>query len=349
MAPWMTYDWVWVPLLIWGAFVGMGWLANRLIIQRLSAAPSLTWMGMVRDGLSGVPVGVGVLGGLAVAIRVSHIPSFWLHVSNQAILLLGIGFGTWVCDRTVTTLLTNAMVTQRAIPSSSIMVNVMKLLVYALGTLTALHSVGISVAPIITALGIGGLAVALALKDTLSNLFAGIQLIVSSQIRLGDYVRVGSDEGLVYDITWRNTSIQSLSGNVVIVPNTVLAMATITNYSLPGKGLTCTVTIELPIQHDLSRIESIVLDEVATLARSYSHIVGKGLPSVRFVAFTPTGVSLSVSVPCAGFESQSEWRHVLIKALVQRFTQDHVAIPHPVKEIHHIHTPDIHTLVEDDL
>jgi len=344
MIQWAAYDWVWLPLLICLVFVGMGWVLNRVIMQRLSVAPSQSWMRMVREGVSGVAVVVGALSGLAVAIRVSHIPPFWLHVSNQAILLLGICFGTWVLDRTVTTLLTNVMATQRAMPSSSIMVNVVKILVYAVGTLMALHSIGISVAPIITALGIGGLAVALALKDTLSNLFAGIQLIVSNQIRLGDYVRVGSDEGLVSDITWRNTSIQSLSGNVVIVPNTVLAMATITNYSLPAKGFSCSVAIELPIQHDLSRIESSILEEVATLTQSHPQVIGTGLPSVRFSAFTPTGVSLLVSVSCAGFERQSELRHLLIKALMQRFALDRVTIPHPVKEIHHIHTP-----VEDDL
>lgn len=344
MIQWVSYEWVWLPLLVWLVFVGIGWLLNRLIMQRLSSVSPLSWRGMVREAVSGVTLVVGVLLGLAVAIRVSHIPTFWLNVSNQGILLLGIGFGTWVSDRIITTLLTNVMVTQRTMPSSSIMVNVVKILVYSLGALMALHSVGISVAPIITALGIGGLAVALALKDTLSNLFAGIQLIVSNQIRLGDYVKVGSDEGLVSDITWRNTSIQSLSGNVVIVPNTVLATATITNYSLPAKGFTCSVTIELPIQHDLSRIESSILEEVVALTHSHPHVMGKGSPSVRFSAFTPTGVSLLVSVPCAGFEYQSELRHGLIKALMQRFASDRVTIPHPVKEIHHIHTP-----VEDDL
>src|SRR6266481_4934215 len=88
-------------------------------------------------------------------------------------------------------------------------------------TSVRLTVLSIAVTPILTALGVGGLAVALALQDTLSNLFAGIHLLADKPIRVGDYVRLSAEnvEGHVVDVGWRSTRIRMLQNNVVVVPN----------------------------------------------------------------------------------------------------------------------------------
>ena len=83
-----------------------------------------------------------------------------------------------------------------------------------------LAALGIQITPILTALGVGGLAVALALQDTLSNLFAGIHLLADRPIRSGDYVKVADTvEGHVEDIGWRSTRVRMLQNVVVTIPN----------------------------------------------------------------------------------------------------------------------------------
>src|SRR5271168_3645884 len=89
-----------------------------------------------------------------------------------------------------------------------------QILVAILGLLFLLNYLRVDIRPLLTALGVGGLAVALALQDTLANLFAGLYISVSSQIRVGDYVKLNTgEEGYVSDITWRSTTLRSLSNN----------------------------------------------------------------------------------------------------------------------------------------
>src|SRR5207244_7175310 len=107
-----------------------------------------------------------------------------------------------------------------ALPSVNLVTNLAKAVVIGLGAPVILQTLGISITPLLTALGVGGLAVALALKDTLANLFSGIHLIAAKYIRGGDYVRMDSgEEGYVVDINWRHTSLRQLPDNLILVPN----------------------------------------------------------------------------------------------------------------------------------
>ena len=103
---------------------------------------------------------------------------------------------------------------------SSLTQNIAWGLVVGLGLLVVLSGLGISITPMLTALGVGGLAVALALQEPLSNFFAGVFLALAGQIRVGDYVRLDSgQEGFVADFGWRSTRLRMLANNLVVVPN----------------------------------------------------------------------------------------------------------------------------------
>src|SRR5207302_9529306 len=88
--------------------------------------------------------------------------------------------------------------------------------VFLIGFLVLLDALGIQITPILTALSVGGLAVALALQDTLSNLFAGVHLLADKPIRVGDYVKIADTvEGYVVDIGWRSTCVSILQNKAV--------------------------------------------------------------------------------------------------------------------------------------
>src|SRR5256886_8765791 len=106
--------------------------------------------------------------------------------------------------------------------------------IYVIGVLVPLSVLGVPVTPILPALGVGGLAVALALQDSLTNLFAGLHLLADKPIRVGDYVKIADAvEGYVVDIGWRSTRVRMLQNTVVVVPNKKVAESVITNYDLP--------------------------------------------------------------------------------------------------------------------
>jgi len=156
-----------------------------------------------------------------------------------------------------------------ALPSPSIVTNLTKLLIFAMGGLVILQSFGIAITPILTALGVGGLAVALALQDTLSNLFAGLYIIAARDMKPGDYIRLNSgEEGYIVDIDWRNTELRILS-NMIVVPNAKLAVANITNYEQPDKEVLVPVQMGVAYENNLEQVERAALQVARETLREH--------------------------------------------------------------------------------
>ncbi|MBV8151530.1 MAG: mechanosensitive ion channel family protein [Candidatus Eremiobacteraeota bacterium] len=142
-----------------------------------------------------------------------------------------------------------------ALKSASLLATVARITIWAIGFMLVLAQLGVSIAPLITALGVGGLAVALALSPTLGNLFSGLQLLMSRQINPGDYINVqGSGEGRIVDISWRNTTILDHIGASIVVPNTQLAQATVTVYAAGGAS-SYPVAFTVRATADMQRLE----------------------------------------------------------------------------------------------
>ena len=161
---------------------------------------------------------------------------------------------------------------------------VTKAVVYAVGILMMLNAVGVSITPIITALGVGGLAMALALQDTLSNLFAGIHILAEHTIRVGDFIKLETgQEGFVEDISWRTTRIRMLPNNMVIVPNSKLAQSVVTNYYLPERRAMIQVPISVSYDADADMVERVLLDEAIKAATEVPGLLREPAPAVRFV------------------------------------------------------------------
>src|SRR5262249_16602668 len=137
--------------------------------------------------------------------------------------------------------------------------------------------------PILTALGVGGLAVALALQDTLSNLFAGFYVAIARQVRLHDYIKLNTgEEGYVTDITWRSTTVRTLGNNMIIIPNAKLAQAVVTNYYLPEKRLWVPVVVSVSYSSDIEKVERVLLEEATHAAGQIPGLLADPAPSVRF-------------------------------------------------------------------
>lgn len=101
-----------------------------------------------------------------------------------------------------------------SLPVTSLTRNVAWTLIAVLGLLVILNGLGLSITPMLTALGVGGLAVALALQEPLANFFAGLFITLAGQIRVNDYVKLDSGQvGYVVDFSWRSTRLRMLANN----------------------------------------------------------------------------------------------------------------------------------------
>lgn len=211
------------------ARLAFGWLAKHTGRTRWSGDEVI--VGVLRDVVFYVAV---IVGAWAAAIGLPLRASVRQQVDQLLVVALII-LGTLLIARLVSGLIRSAALERAGIaPSASIFVNIVRVVVFAIGFLVVLQSLGISITPMLTALGVGGLAVALALQDTLANLFAGIHILASKKVQPGDFVQLDSGEnGYIVDINWRNTTIQQLPNNIVIVPNAKLAGAILTNFYQP--------------------------------------------------------------------------------------------------------------------
>ncbi|MBE9007507.1 mechanosensitive ion channel family protein [Fortiea sp. LEGE XX443] len=219
--------------------------------------------------------------------------------------------------------------------STSLISNLAKAAVLVLGTLIILQTVGVEITPIVTTLGIGGIAVGLALQDTLANLFSGFYLIISKQVRTGDYVKLDAGhEGYVTDITWRNTTIKELSNNVVIVPNSKLASAIFINYHLPAKEITLTMNVGVSYDSDLEQVERATVEVAKEVMREIAPELIANEPYIRFHTFGDFSIDFTLYMRVSEYFDQRIGKHLFVKKLHKRYQELGISIPFPIRDIY---------------
>ena len=213
-------------------------------------------------------------------------------------------------------------------PTISLFGNLIKLGVYILGILVILQSLGISITPVLTALGVGGLAVALALQETLSNLFAGLQIIAARQIKPGDYVHLETgEEGYVADVTWRNTTIRAIDNNMIIVPNSKLASTILTNFHHPVKDLLVYVNVGVHYDSDLEHVERVTMEVAEEAQAAVDGAKRDHKPKIRYNEFGDSGIIFRVVLSAEEFYNSYELTHQFIKRLKRRYDEEGITIP----------------------
>jgi small-conductance mechanosensitive channel len=218
--------------------------------------------------------------------------------------------------------------------SSSIFKTLAVLVIGLVGLLIVLDELGIAIAPIITALGVGGLAVALSLQDTLANLFAGLHILMSRNIRPGDYIRLASgEEGIVQDITWRNTTLRELENNLVIIPNKKLSESILRTFSLPEAPLSVYVELRFAYGSDLKAIEPLIVEEARAVLKSTPGAIADFEPLVRFNDLGDHNIGGLVVLRAAEFVNQFRIKSEFILRIRERFRREGIADPIPVTPV----------------
>ena len=220
-------------------------------------------------------------------------------------------------------------------PLTSIFTNLTNIVVFVVGILIILQTLGVAITPMLTALGVGGLAVALALQDTLSNLFSGLHIIASRQVRPGDYVELDSGErGYVTDIAWRNTTIRALPNNMIIVPNSKMASAIITNYCEPEKEMSVLIQVGVSYNSDLEQVENITIDVAKEVMGGIQGGIPEFEPFIRYHTFGDSSIDFTVILRTREFVNQYIIKHEFIKRLHERYKKEGVEIPFPIRTVY---------------
>jgi small-conductance mechanosensitive channel len=212
----------------------------------------------------------------------------------------------------------------------------LKVFVFTLGGLLILGTLGISVTPLLAALGVGGLAVGLALQDTLSNLFAGVHILIEKPVRVGDYIKLETgQEGYVTDVGWRTTRMRMLPNNMVIVPNGKLAQSILTNYYLPEQRMALLIPVSVSYAAEPERVEKILVEEATRAAGDVPGLLADPPPFVRFIpGFGESSLDFTLICQVREFVDQYLAQHELRKRIFRRFREEGIEIPFPQRVVH---------------
>ena len=332
-----------LPLALLGAGIGLGLLVEGWFFAHLRSAADRTewgWDDVVMDALRGMAFVWFAAGGLYTARQVLpvELPDLWSQVVDKGIIVVvGLSFTVVAARLTTSGLEAWARSTEGVLPSITLLENVARILVFVLGVFLILQNLGVKVGALVASLGIGGLAVALALQDTLSNLFAGFQIILAGQVRNGDYVRLDTgEEGYVTDIRWRNTTIKSrVEDHEVVVPNAKLANAIVTNFDLPSRPLWVRLEVGVSYASDLERVEEVTLEVARSVMEDFD-LGGESWPDpiLRYRSFGDSAVTFLLRVRIDRYDTQFGVRHELIKKIHARYREEGIEIPFPIRTLY---------------
>jgi small-conductance mechanosensitive channel len=277
-----------------------------------------------------------ILSGVYFAARLFSLSDKHQHIIDQSLLVMVVVLITVLVAR-IAVILVRFFTKDAggALPSATLFSNLTRIVAFIGGGLVLLQTLGISITPMLTALGVGGLAVALALQDTLGNLFAGIQVVATKKIRPGDYISLDSgQEGYVADITWRNTTMRTLPNTLIIVSNSKIASALVTNYHLPEKEMAVLVQVGVAYGSDLRKVARVTIEVGREVMREVTGGVPGFEPFIRYHTLGEYSVNFSVILRGKEFVDQYLIKHEFILRLHERYQREGIEIPFPVRTIH---------------
>jgi small-conductance mechanosensitive channel len=317
-----------------------GYLVKRLLFRALRRWGETT-SGKVdvvlTESLGGPILIWSLILGIYFATESLDLPDRSLRIIERTLFILTILSLTMMASRLAGNLIRfYGTRIQGAMPVTTLTQNLAQLFVAVVGILIALYHLGISITPILTAFGVGGLAVALAMQDTLSNLFAGFYVSMAGQVRLGDYIKLNTgEEGYVTDISWRSTTIRTLNNNLVIIPNAKLAQAIVTNYCLPEKRVSLNIPVNVSYGSDPDHVERVLLEETRNAVGSVPGLLAEPAPSVRLIpGFGDSAMNFTLSCQVAEFVDQFLVQHELRKRILERFRAERIEIPFPARTVY---------------
>ena len=333
-------------ILAFAFFVGI--ILNRMLTQKLERrvkASESEIMEIFFRALRGVPIYLSIVTGLYWIVTTSNLPAGLERIFSYILFAMIVFSITRVCERTLSGFIRMKFSGSSDMTQSTLLDTIFRIAIYASGALVILDYFNISIAPIMAAMGVGGMAVAFGVRETLENIFSGLQLIISKQMRVNDYIKLSTgDEGRVIDINWRYITVMPPNeGSVVVIPNKVIANAVTANYSQPRDDIVVVVPIGVSYDSDLEKVERVTVEVARELQikidgyephfDANGNDIDKLAPVVRYQAFNDSSIDFNAVMHVQIFTNQYLLKHEFIKAITKRYREEGINIPFPIRTL----------------
>ena len=291
----------------------IGWKGSSIIVKSLRG---MIWLWFTLTGFS-------------LAITILPVNQYLLNIIQKALLIILLASINLVISRLAIGFIQFYSRKGEESPQlTTLFENLTRILVFGLGILIIIQSLGIAITPLLTALGIGGVSIGLALQSTFANLFSSINILTAKKLRPGDYIKLKTgEEGYVQDITWKHTIIQEINENWLIVPNSKIVSASFKNYSFPNKQLLITIEVGVSYNSDLEKVERVTLEIAREVLQEVAGGVAESEPFLRYHHFDYFRINLTVYLKVEEFFDSLLIKHEFIKRLHQKYQQEGIDIP----------------------
>lgn len=205
-----------------------------------------------------------------------------------------------------------------------------------IGGLTVLTYLGVQVVPLLATLGVGGLAVALALRDTLENFFAGLHIMADRPLAEGDTILIHEtgDTGVVMKVGWRSTRIRNSDNNILVVPNLKLSSGIVTNLSAQDASVFVRIQVGVAYGSDADRVREVLLDEVRAAAPGIPGLAAAPAPEAWLhPGFGPSSLDFTIRVAVERADLSIPVQDALRRAILRRLGAEGIAIPFPTTTV----------------
>lgn len=226
---------------------------------------------------------------------------------------------------------TNSQMDDRLLPPLR---RLLPLAAYSIGTLFALSALGIPISPIWAGLGIGGIAVALAVQPTLANFFAGTYVVTEGELNIGNYIELeGGPAGYVVEVGWRSTKIRSMYNNLVIIPNSRMAESIVTNYYSPAPAMNVMVYCGVSYDSDLDHVQKIIMAASEKLVAESPDAIHEVAPWFGFERFDDSNITFWVFIQATNHLASFALTNDLVKTIHRTLREADVEINYPMRKI----------------
>jgi len=274
--------------------------------------------------------------GLYTAVKSLTIFSEYKSWFNGAFFVIAVLLAARLVSRIITVITLGYLKIRKGFERPPKLINkAVSIIIFIIAIVVILGYFKIDITPLVAGVGLGALAIGLALQSTLSNFFAGMHLLSDRPINVGDFIELDKDtSGFVEDIGWRSTRIRTMVDNLLIIPNAKLADSIITNYSMPKQDLNIWIPCGVAYESDLNKVEKITLEVAREIQQKVSGAIKDFEPIFRYKEFGESNINfiivLRVEEPMARFIVRNEF----IKALKTRFDKEGIEISWPIRKIY---------------
>jgi MscS family membrane protein len=208
---------------------------------------------------------------------------------------------------------------------------ILRVLVFVLGVLWGLSIWQVNLTPLFASAGIAGIAIALAVKDTLANFFGGISMFMDKTFKKGDYIILDSGErGEVVEIGMRSTRMKTRDDVLITVPNSILASTKVINESAPEPRFRIRIPVGVAYGSDIEKVEEVLL----AIALKNDEVVSDPAARVRMRAFGNSSLDFQLLL-WVNEPSVKGWvTHKILKEIYHIFSQENIEIPFPQMDVH---------------